>query len=66
MKNAKKADYEYKKAQECFPFGTGKIKRTVFHLKVRLLLRRCVYFFKFPNAIRPLSDDRIPIFLSYK
>ena len=48
MKNAKKADYEYKKAQECFPFGTGKIKRTVFHPKVRLLLRRCVYFFKYP------------------
>lgn len=32
MKNAKKADFEYKKALECFPFGTGK-KRTLFTLK---------------------------------
>lgn len=24
MKNAKKADFEYKKALECFPFATGK------------------------------------------
>lgn len=65
MKNAKKADFEYKKTLERFPFGTGK-KTHTFHLEVRLILRRCVYYFEFPNAIRPLSDDRIPIFLSYK
>ena len=46
MKNAKKADFEYKKPLECFPFGTGKDKRTFFHLegaftpaKVRLLFQ---------------------------
>ena len=45
----------------------AEINARFFHLNVRLLLRRCVYFFKFPEKCANAGERTLlPVFLEFQ